>query len=207
MVVRKPDVVSKEAENARIIMLVSRAQEGDDKAFTELVKIFQPRVMCIIKRFIRETVDLSDVSQEVFFKVHKYIRSFKGESSFYTWLYSVTTSVAKNYLLQMKRNPLSTTLDNSFTDFMDFAVDIHTNENPQDILVSDETESIIVETLEGLPEILRDVIVLREIEGLSYLRISELLNIPEGTVRSRLHRARNIIEESIGDKKPMLRPE
>lgn len=207
MVVRKPDVVSKEAENARIIMLVSRAQEGDDKAFTELVKIFQPRVMCIIKRFIREAVDISDVSQEVFFKVHKYIRSFKGESSFYTWLYSVTTSVAKNYLLQMKRNPLSTTLDNSFTDFMDFAVDIHSNENPQDILVSDETESIIVETLEGLPEILRDVIVLREIEGLSYLRISELLNIPEGTVRSRLHRARNIIEESIGDKKPMLRPE
>lgn len=207
MVVKKPDIISKEAENARIIVLVNRAQEGDDKAFTELVKIFQPKVMYIIKRFIHEAVDISDVSQEVFFKVHKYIRSFKGESSFYTWLYSVTTSVAKNYLMQMKRNPLSTTLDNSFTDFMDFAVDIHTNENPQDILVSDETESIIVETLESLPEILRDVIVLREIEGLSYLKISELLNIPEGTVRSRLHRARNIIEESIGDKKTVLRPE
>jgi RNA polymerase sigma-70 factor (ECF subfamily) len=205
--VRKPDIISKEAENARIIVLVNRAQEGDDKAFTELVKIFQPKIMYIIKRFIHEAVDISDVSQEVFFKVHKYIRSFKGESSFYTWLYSVTTSVAKNYLMQMKRNPLSTTLDNSFTDFMDFAVDIHTNENPQDILVSDETESIIVETLESLPEILRDVIVLREIEGLSYLKISELLNIPEGTVRSRLHRARNIIEESIGDKKTVLRPE
>jgi RNA polymerase sigma-70 factor (ECF subfamily) len=207
VVVRKPDIISKEAENARIIVLVNRAQEGDDKAFTELVKIFQPKIMYIIKRFIHEAVDISDVSQEVFFKVHKYIRSFKGESSFYTWLYSVTTSVAKNYLMQMKRNPLSTTLDNSFTDFMDFAVDIHTNENPQDILVSDETESIIVETLESLPEILRDVIVLREIEGLSYLKISELLNIPEGTVRSRLHRARNIIEESIGDKKTVLRPE
>ena len=189
----------KKFENAYINALVSRAQADDDSAFCELVQLFQPKVHYIIKRFIREKVDIADVSQEVFIKVHRYLKGFKGESSFYTWLYSVTTSVAKNHLLLMKRTQLVTTIEGGFTDYMDFAVDVHENMDPQDILVSDETENTLIETLESLPKILREVIVLRELEGLSYIRISNILNIPEGTVRSRIHRARSIIEQHLGD--------
>ena len=165
----------KKFENAYINELVKKAQQDDEGAFTELVHLFQPKVHYIIKRYIREQVDIADVSQEVFIKVHKYIKGFKGDSSFYTWLFSVTTSVVKNHLLIMKKTQLLTTIDGGFTDYMEFAIDVHENIDPQDILVSDETENTLIETLENLPKILREVIVLRELEGLSYVNISNIL--------------------------------
>ena len=189
----------KRLENDHINRLVEKAQNGDNAAFTELVRIFNPRVHYIIKRYVREQVEAADVAQEVFLKVHKYLKGFKGESSFYTWLYSVTTSVAKNHLMALKRSQLITSVDSSFTDYMEFAVDVHENLDPQDILVSDETENTLIETIENLPQILKEVIILRELEGLSYIKISDLLKIPEGTVRSRIHRARSIIEQNLGD--------
>lgn len=196
-VIKKRNDKAKSLENAHVAELVKKAQGGDDAAFSEIVKIFQPRIFFIIKRYIHQQAEVSDVSQEVFLKVHRYINSFKGDSSFYTWLYSVTTSVAKNYLATLKKSSLLTSYENSYTDFIDYAVDKDNNVNPQDILVLDETENMLLETFEKLPDILRDVIMLREIEGLSYVRIADLLDIPEGTVRSRIHRARSIIEDSL----------
>lgn len=177
--------------------LVEKAQQGNNEAFNQLVLIYNPRVQNIARKYLIPTSDLSDISQEVFIKVYKYIKGFKGESSFYTWLYAVATSVIKNYLMTSSKTPILKGSNINATEYLDFISDFHENHNPQDILVSDETRDIIINTVNNLPDCLREVIMLREIEGLSYLDIATVLHIPEGTVRSRIHRARSIIEHNI----------
>lgn len=199
MASKKRGILSVQLENFYINQLVAKAQHEDAEAFSELVRLFRARVAQIIRKYVNEPAEVEDLSQEVFLKVHRYIKTFKGESSFYTWLYSVTASIAKNYLINLKRMPLVNTVDNNLSDYLDVIVDTHENVNPQDILVSNETQTKIIDTLEKLPKILHEVLILREIEGLSYEKISEVLDIPEGTVRSRIHRARQVIEENIKD--------
>lgn len=199
MASKKRNILSVQLENFYVNQLVAKAQQEDVAAFAELVKLFRARVSQIIRKYVNEPSEVEDLSQEVFLKVHRYIKTFKGESSFYTWLYSVSASIAKNYLINLKRMPLVNTVDNNLSDYLDVIVDTHENVNPQDILVSNETQTKIIDTLEKLPKILHEVLILREIEGLSYERISEVLEIPEGTVRSRIHRARQVIEENIKD--------
>lgn len=199
MASKKRNILSVQLENFYVNQLVAKAQQEDVAAFAELVKLFRARVSQIIRKYVNEPSEVEDLSQEVFLKVHRYIKTFKGESSFYTWLYSVAASIAKNYLINLKRMPLVNTVDNNLSDYLDVIVDTHENVNPQDILVSNETQTKIIDTLEKLPRILHEVLILREIEGLSYERISEVLEIPEGTVRSRIHRARQVIEENIKD--------
>lgn len=204
MVYKEHEVNSSNKEHPYVIDLIARSKLGDDEAFAEIVHMYQSRVVYVVKRYISEPADISDVCQEIFIKVYRYLDSFKGDSSFYTWIYSVAASVAKNHLNNMQRLNLVTRDDNYFTDYMDFAIDIHENTNPQDILVSDETMGIVSDTIDELPKLLKEVIVLREIEGLSYDKISEILHISKGTVRSRIYRARTIIEDSVNKSETVL---
>lgn len=202
--IRPSGEISNKNEHPYVIDLINRSRQGDRDAFSEIVHLYQRRVLFVVKRYISEPAEVSDVCQEVFIKVYKYLDSFKGDSTFYTWLYSVASSVAKNHLITLQRLNFVTSDDISFTDYMDFAVDIHENIDPQEILVSDETMDILSNTIAELPKLLKEVIVLREIEGLSYEKIAELLKISKGTVRSRIYRARSIIEESVNTQENVL---
>jgi RNA polymerase sigma-70 factor (ECF subfamily) len=200
----KFNILISQNDNPYVIDLINKSKNGDDHAFAEIVHLYQNKVTYIVKRYISEPSDVSDVCQEVFIKVFRYLDSFKGNSTFYTWLYSVTSSVAKNHLINLQKLNLVNRDDSFFTDYMDFAVDVHENINPQDILVSDETMSIVSDTINKLPKLLREIIILREIEGLSYEKIASVLKISKGTVRSRIYRARTIIEQNVNNSDTVL---
>lgn len=189
---------SKGKEHPYVIDLINRTKEGDDQAFAEILHLYSNRILYVVKRYVSEPSDISDVCQEVYIRLFRYMKTFKGDSSFYTWLYSVISSVSKNYLATKSRtNHLNVNDDYNFTDYMEFAIDIHENVNPQDILVSDETLDLLTRTIDKLPDMLREVIILREIEGLPYETIAGSLKISVGTVRSRIFRARSIIEDRL----------
>lgn len=192
-----PVIFSRAKDNPHVVDLILKSKNGDQKAFTELINMYKHKIAYVVRRYVHEPSEASDVCQEVFIKVYKYINTFKGDSMFYTWLYSITARVAKNHLINLQRLNYITQDQDTFTDHMDFAIDVHENVNPQDILVSDETLDLLTEVINKLPKLLREVIILREIEGLSYDKIAEVLSISPGTVRSRLFRARTIIEEAI----------
>lgn len=181
-----------------VIELIERSKQGDDEAFAKIINLYQNKILFIVKRYVNEPAEVSDVCQEVYIKVYRYLDSFKGDSTFYTWLYRVASSVAKNHIVYInKQSYITTSNEYNFTDYMDFAVDVHENSNPQEILVSDETLTELSQVIDDLPRLLKEVIILRELEGLSYEQIASSLHISKGTVRSRIFRARTIIENKI----------
>lgn len=190
--------IIRSSEHPLVIDLIKKTKEGDDQAFAEIIHLYSNKILYVVKRYVSEPSDISDVCQEVYIRLYKYIDSFKGDSTFYTWLYSVITSVAKNYIANnSKYNHINVNEDYNFTDYMDFAIDVHQNVNPQDILVSDETFDQLTDTIDHLPQMLKEVIMLREIEGLPYEDIATSLKVSVGTVRSRIFRARSIIEQNM----------
>ena len=199
------DLVKRGGDTPYVIDLIERSKQGDEEAFTEIVNLYQNKILFVVKRYVSEPAEVSDVCQEVYIKIYRYINSFKGDSTFYTWLYRVASSVAKNHLVHINKQSYITTSDEyNFTDYMDFAVDVHENSNPQEILVSDETLTELSQIIDELPKLLKDVIVLRELEGLSYDKIADSLHISKGTVRSRIFRARSIIEDKINTNDKIL---
>lgn len=194
----KQNGVSVNSEHPYVIDLINRTKSGDEDAFAEILHLYSSRILYLIKRYSSDPTDIADISQEVYIRLFKYMQSFKGDSTFYTWLYSVISSVAKNYLInKSKHNYINANDDYNFTDYMDFAVDVHENVDPQEILVSDETLDLLANTINNLPKLLKEAILLREVEGLTYEDIAESLDTTVGTIRSRIFRARTIIEDSM----------
>lgn len=184
--------------------LVARAVAGDHKAFEMLVIKYQRRVQRLIGRMVRDVDLVEDISQETFIRAYRALAQFRGEAQFYTWLYRIAVNTAKKALMDLKRNP--TVSENSFksddddeTSFLEN--ELTSSETPDAVLASKEIAQIINTALEALPEDLRQAITLREIEGLSYEEISEAMNCPIGTVRSRIFRAREAISLKV---KPLL---
>lgn len=184
--------------------LVERAVAGDHKAFELLVIKYQRRIQRLIGRMVRDVDLVEDIAQETFIRAYRALAQFRGDAQFYTWLYRIAVNTAKKSLMDLKRNP--TVSENSFKSDDDDETspvenELTTSETPDAVLASKEIAQIINSALEALPEELRQAITLREIEGLSYEEISEAMNCPIGTVRSRIFRAREAISQKV---KPLL---
>ena len=185
-------------------MLVERTVAGDQKAFELLVIKYERRIQRLIGRMVRDVDLVEDIAQETFIRAYRALAQFRGEAQFYTWLYRIAVNTAKKALMELKRNP--TVSENSFKSEDDDETsplenELTSSETPETLLAGKEIAQMVNTAMEALPEELRQAITLREIEGLSYEEISEAMNCPIGTVRSRIFRAREAISARI---KPLL---
>ena len=185
-------------------LLVERTVAGDQKAFELLVIKYQRRIQRLIGRMVRDVDLVEDIAQETFIRAYRALAQFRGEAQFYTWLYRIAVNTAKKALMDLKRNP--TVSENAYKSDDDDETspvenELTSSETPEAVLASKEIAEIINTAMEALPEELRQAITLREIEGLSYEEISEAMNCPIGTVRSRIFRAREAISAKV---KPLL---
>ena len=180
--------------------LVERVQQGDKKAFNLLVSRYQNRVAGLLTRYVSPN-DIPDVIQESFIKAYRSIGAFRGDSAFYTWLYRIAVNTAKNYLTAQGRRPPNEDILAEEAESYDVGSNLRDVATPENEMLSNELKKIVFDTIKGLQEDLRTAITLREIEGLSYEEIAEIMECPVGTVRSRIFRAREIIESKV---KPLL---
>jgi len=185
-------------------MLVESAVAGDQKAFELLVIKYQRRIQRLIGRMVRDVDLVEDIAQETFIRAYRALAQFRGEAQFYTWLYRIAINTAKKALMDLKRNP--TVSENAYKSDDDDETssvenELTSAETPDAVLASKEIAEIINAAMEALPEELRVAITLREIEGLSYEEIAEVMSCPIGTVRSRIFRAREAISAKV---KPLL---
>ena len=184
--------------------LVERAQRGDKHAFGLLVEKYQRKLARLLSRFIRDPAEVEDVTQEAFVKAYRALPAFRGDSAFYTWLYRIGINTAKNYLVaQGRRAPTTTALDNEEVESSEDGEGLWEVTTPENELMSKQIVQTVNDTLQNLPDELRQAITLREIEGLSYEEIANIMDCPIGTVRSRIFRAREVIAEKL---RPMLEP-
>jgi RNA polymerase sigma-70 factor (ECF subfamily) len=182
--------------------LVERAQHGDKHAFELLVAKYQRKLGRLLSRFIRNPTEVEDVVQEAFIKAYRALPSFRGESAFYTWLYRIGINAAKNYLVSEGRRPPTTTeFDSEEAEGFEDAEQLRNINTPENELMSKQVAETVNKAMDSLPEELKTAITLREIEGLSYEEIANMMNCPIGTVRSRIFRARETIAEKL---RPML---
>ncbi len=179
------------------IALVERVQNGDKKAFDLLVRKYQYRTRNLVSRFVRDPSEQEDIVQESFIKAYRAIGRFRGDSAFYTWFYRIVVNTSKNHLVAAGRHPPAqdVDIDNAlYSRGADRLIEFNT---PEQILQNDELVAAVKRAITDLSEELKEAILLREIDGLSYEDISVIMNCPVGTVRSRIFRARETIEKSI----------
>ncbi|WP_294998327.1 RNA polymerase sigma factor RpoE [Succinivibrio sp.] len=177
--------------------IVKRVQQGDVSAYNILVIKYQHKVAQIISKFVGNSADVNDVAQEAFIKAYKAINNFRGESSFYTWLYRIVVNAAKTYLESNSKRKNHIDVDSEEFQSIDSQGVLTSRESPDKIIESQELQQVILSAMNELPEELRQAIMLREVEGMSYEDMADLLQIPIGTVRSRIFRARQFIEEKM----------
>ena len=182
--------------------LVERAQRGDKHAFELLVSKYQRKLGRLLSRFIRDPAEVEDVAQEAFIKAYRALPSFRGDSAFYTWLYRIGINTAKNYLVAMgRRAPTTTEFDSEEAENFEDGDQLRDLNTPEAELMTRQIAATVYQTMEELPEELRTAITLREIEGMSYEDIANVMNCPIGTVRSRIFRARETIADRL---RPLL---
>lgn len=182
--------------------LVERVQRGDKRAFDLLVNKYQRKLGRLLSRFIRDPSEVEDVTQEAFIKAYRALPGFRGESAFYTWLYRIGINTAKNHLVAMgRRAPTSTELDVEEAEVTEAGDQLRDLNTPENQLMSKQVAETVNQSLQELPEELRTAITLREVEGLSYEEIAEVMQCPVGTVRSRIFRAREAVAEKL---RPLL---
>ncbi len=186
-------------------LLVERAKRGEVSAFEMLVVKYQRRIERLIGRMVRDTDLVQDIAQETFIRAYRALPQFRGESAFYTWLYRIAVNTAKKALVEKKRDPLvfegamvsteegeePSRVENELSD----------GETPETVLAGRQVAATVNAAIDALSEDLRQAIVLREIEGLSYEEIADVMNCPIGTVRSRIFRAREAIATKL---RPLL---
>ncbi|MFL2697622.1 MAG: sigma-70 family RNA polymerase sigma factor [Gammaproteobacteria bacterium] len=180
------------------LALVRRVKKGEYAAFDLLVLKYQSRAIAIATKYVKDLHLAEDIAQESFFKAYKSINTFREESAFYTWLYRITANTAINYLSSKKRKSelLESDLSNREGEAMDI-FDIPGGESPEDILNANFLREEILINLGKLPEEIRTAVTLREFEGLSYEEIANIIDCPLGTVRSRIFRGRELLQETI----------
>jgi RNA polymerase sigma-70 factor (ECF subfamily) len=199
-----PEPVTPAPDNADAL-LVARAVSGDQKAFELLVIKYQRRVERLIGRMVRDVDLVEDIAQETFIKAYRALHQFRGDAQFYTWLYRIAVNTAKKFLLDLKRDPTVTqsALQSSDDDDETFypGHESTTSDTPETELAAKEIALEVNAALEALPNDLKQALTLREMDGMSYEDIAEIMNCPMGTVRSRIFRAREAVSARI---KPML---
>ena len=186
----------KETNREADLALVKRAKRGDYRAFDLLVLKYQSRLVSIAFKYVKEIQLAEDISQEAFIKAYKAIDSFREESAFYTWLYRITANTAKNYLVSKGRRRESSISELSTLENEDQFV-IASHDSPDEILLAQELRNTLFNAVSSLPEDTRTALSLREFEGLNYEEIAKIMNCPVGTVRSRIFRGREALEDLI----------
>jgi RNA polymerase sigma-70 factor (ECF subfamily) len=185
--------------------LVERVKRGDTRAFEMLVVKYQRRVERLIGRMVRDVDLVPDIAQETFIRAYRALPQFRGDSAFYTWLYRIAVNTAKKALVELKRDPVMTEAARAKNDEGDETSrsdnELTVAETPEAVLASKQVAATVNAAIEALSEDLRQAIILREIEGLSYEEIAEVMKCPIGTVRSRIFRAREAIAERL---RPLL---
>ena len=200
-----PPLQVQSAANDSDLLLVQRTVAGDQRAYELLVVKYQRRIQRLIGRMVRDVDLVEDIAQETFIRAYRALHQFRGDSQFYTWLYRIAVNTSKKFLLELKRDP--TVSENAFKSDDESnetswsGNEPTTEETPESVLAAKELATAVNSALEALPDDLRQALTLREIEGLSYEEISELMNCPIGTVRSRIFRAREAISVKV---RPML---
>lgn len=184
-------------ENELDLELVKRVQGGDKTAFDVLVLKYQHRIGAVIGRFVHDYAESQDIAQETFIRAYRALNNFRGDAQFYTWLYRIAVNTAKNHLVSMKRRPPTSDVDADDAEHFDGAYRMHDSDTPEHELLREEIARTVSEVVAELPEELRQAITLREMEGLSYEEISETMDCPIGTVRSRIFRAREAIDSRL----------
>jgi len=189
------------AEQVTDQALVARVQSGDKRAYDLLVLKYQHKIIKLVTRYVRDPSEALDVAQEVFIKAYRAIAKFRGDSAFYTWLYRIAINTAKNYIIAQSRRPPGSDIDSTEAEQYSGADGLKEIATPEHALLRDEIEKTVFEAIEALPEDLRTAITLRELEGLSYEEIADTMDCPIGTVRSRIFRAREAIDNRL---RPLL---
>lgn len=177
--------------------LIERVQNGDKQAFNFLVIKYQNKICNLISRYVKNSGDVQDVAQEAFIKAYRALPSFRSESAFYTWLYRIAVNTAKNYVVAQGRRPPLTDIDAEDAENFESASALKEISNPENLLLSEQLRHVVFSTIDALPDDLKMAITLREIDGLSYEEIAEVMSCPVGTVRSRIFRARETVEKCV----------
>jgi RNA polymerase sigma-70 factor (ECF subfamily) len=177
--------------------LVRRVKKGDRRAFDLLFTRYQHKIHGLVGRFVRDAQDIDDVVQEAFIKAYRALPRFRGDSAFYTWLYRIAINTAKNYLVARGRRPPAADIEAEDAELMDGGDFLRETENPENQLSRDELAKAIDDAIRSLPDDLRSAVTLREFDGLTYEQIAVIMECPVGTVRSRIFRAREAIDQQI----------
>lgn len=181
--------------------LVARVQAGDNTAFDLLVRKYQHRIAALIGRYVADWSECQDVAQETFIRAYRALRNFRGDSQFYTWLYKIAVNTAKNHLVSHSRRPPTDDIDAVDAVNFESGGRLRDTDTPEHELLRQEIEQVVAEAVAALPGELRAAITLREVDGLSYEEIAQQMSCPIGTVRSRIFRAREAIDEKL---RPLL---
>ena len=178
-------------------LLVDRIKNGDKHAFDLLVLKYQHRIIKLIMRYVRDPAEAMDVSQEAFIKAYRALPKFRGDSAFYTWMYRIAINTAKNHLVAANRRPLVHASDISEPEEFDWHANLQNKSSPESEAMGDELRQAVEAAIASLPDELRVAITLRELDGLSYDEIAQVMECPVGTVRSRIFRAREALDKVI----------
>lgn len=180
--------------------MVLKVREGDVTAFRGLVEKYQGRVYSMVYGMLRNREDARDVTQDAFVKAFHNLDSFRLESSFYTWLYRIAMNLAIDVTRKRKRRKTSSFEESIAARDEDGSIaEVHNQEGPQRLHQRKQLYGRIMDAIETLPEDQRQAILLRELDGLSYKEISDIMGIPEGTVMSRLFYARKKLQKLLED--------
>jgi RNA polymerase sigma-70 factor (ECF subfamily) len=176
--------------------LVQRAQRGDLRAFDLLVLKYQGRIAALVSRYVSDAGEVEDVTQEAFIKAYRALGKFRGDSAFYTWLYRIAANAAKNHLVAKGRRPGADATIEDAEGFEEGGM-LSESASPEALAMGSELAEVVEYALNALPDELKAALMLREFDGLSYDDIADVLGCPVGTVRSRIFRAREAIDQRV----------
>jgi RNA polymerase sigma-70 factor (ECF subfamily) len=177
--------------------LVARVQTGDSRAFDLLVLKYQHKIFSLIGRYVHDADEVQDVAQEAFIKAYRALPKFRGDSQFYTWLYRIAVNTAKNHLVSRSRRPPGSDVDVDDAEYYEGGAALRDIETPENALFGAELKQVVEAAISDLPDDLRTAVTLREFDGLSYEDIADIMDCPVGTVRSRIFRAREAIDNKV----------
>ena len=177
--------------------LVARVQKGDKRAFDLLVIKYQHKVGTIVGRYIQDREEVKDIVQEAFIKAYRALGTFRGDSQFYTWLYRIAVNTAKNFLVSRSRRPPASDVEIDDAEYFSGGDKLRDVASPESLVFKDELEKVVNLVINNLPQDLRTALTLREFDNLSYDAIAEIMDCPVGTVRSRIFRAREVVDQKV----------
>lgn len=187
-------------------LLLKRAKKGDVEAFEQLIGQYQKKVFNIALRMIGNPEDASELAQEVFIRIYRSLANFKEEASFSTWIYRITTNVCLDEIRKRKNTHNTVSLDEEVS-LEDGDVRMQVADHrptPEAVVERNEVQRMVQEAIGQLSEEHRTALVLRDIQGMSYEEISRITQCPEGTVKSRINRARQSLKEILVKKRELF---